>query len=301
MLKRLLARCGLYLTKGYTVYFFSNKKIVQRDLYGKKVWMPRSHSICYNLVHFPYYNSNLQRLVERYQQFRRDGFTILDIGANIGDTLLMLRQVTTLPVRCFEGDPFYFRLLEKNSRDIPNCSLHPLLLSDRPVSQRVSNRINLGTSTFEADEAHGSLVEFTSIDEFANGHFPSEPIGVIKADTDGYDLKIIRGAAATIRKHLPVLFVEYDRSLFEKNGDDGLQFLQFLADLGYRGLLVYDNFGKLLCVTSLAEERTIHSLHTYIKDQRITFPFYDLAVFAERDQAFYNEFATAELAFFERR
>src|ERR1700722_13408094 len=106
MLKRLLARFGLYLTKGYTVYFFSNKQIVSRELYGKKVLMPRSHSIGYNLAHFPYYNSNLQRLVGRYQAYRKEKFSVIDVGANIGDTLLMLRQVTELPVHCFEGDPF---------------------------------------------------------------------------------------------------------------------------------------------------------------------------------------------------
>lgn len=298
MLKRLLARFGLYLTKGYTVYFFSNRKTVRRELYGKKVLMPKSHSIGYNLTHFPYYNSNLQRLVQRYQQHRKDDFSIIDVGANIGDTLLMLRQVTDHPIHCFEGDPFYFRLLEQNAGGINRCFLYPVLLSDKPTSLKVRNRINLGTSEFAPDNA-GDLTEFSSIDAFTASHFPGEPIGVIKSDTDGFDLRIIRGAVATIAANQPVLFIEYDRALFEKNGDEGLSFLDFLAGLGYEGVLFYDNFGKLVCITSLRNRNTIRSLHDYIRNQKVSFPFYDLAIFPARDQGFFHSFSAGELDFFE--
>jgi len=298
MLKRLLARFGLYLTKGYTVYFYSNKKIVRRPLYGKQALMPKSHSIGYNLAHFPYYNSNLQRLVREYQQFRKDGFSIIDVGANIGDTLLMLRQTTDNRIHCFEGDPFYFKLLQENAKGIDRCYLHPVLLSDKPASLKVRNRINLGTSEFTED-AGGELSEFDSIDTYAAKHFPMEPIGVIKSDTDGFDLKVIRGAAKTIAAHQPLLFIEYDRALFEKNGDEGLPFLEFLDGLGYQGALFYDNFGKLLCITSLGEKNTIRSLHDYIRESGITFPFYDLVLFPARDGAFFDSFSAAELVFFE--
>jgi FkbM family methyltransferase len=298
LLKRLLARFGLYLTKGYTVYWFSNKKIVRRELYGKNIRMPRSHSIGYNLAHFPYYNSNLQRLVSQYQLYRTDDFSIIDVGANIGDTLLMLRQATDHPIHCFEGDPFYFRLLEENAKGIGNCYLHPRLLSDKPTTLKVRNRISLGTSEFTHDDA-GDLTEFSSIDAFAAAHFPKEPIGVIKSDTDGFDLRIIRGAAATIAAHHPLLFIEYDRVLFEKNGDEGLSFLEFLAGLDYQGVLFYDNFGKLVCVTSLGEKSTIRSLHDYIRNPKNSFPFYDLAIVPRRDQAFLESFSAAELNFFE--
>jgi|GEM_PF-5685495 FkbM family methyltransferase len=300
LFKRLLSRFGLYISKGYKVYLFSNKAIVRRNIYGRDVLMPKAHSISFNLAHFPYYNSNLQRIVQQYQQYREGPFSILDIGANIGDTLLMLRQVTDHPIRCFEGDPFYFSLLEKNSINIPRSWLHPVLLSDKPGTLKVKNNINLGTSTFTADTDGGAAADFTSIDVFAAGHFPEEAVGIIKSDTDGYDLKIIKGAACTIGKHRPVLFLEFDRTLFEKNGDDGMQFLDFLATLNYEGLLLYDNFGKLLCITSLKEKRTVGALLAYIKDQKITVPFYDLAVFPGRDQAFFDSFAASELAFFEQ-
>lgn len=300
LFKRILARFGLYLSKGYTVYFFSNKKTVSREVYGRDVLMPKSHSILYNLAHYPYYNSNIQRIARHYQQYRPEDYSIIDVGANIGDTLLALRQVTDHPIHCFEGDPFYFRLLEKNSAGIQRCFLHPLLLSDKAGAIRVKNNISLGSSTFTSDSTDGTLFDFTSIDAFAGENLAGQPIGIIKTDTDGYDLKILKGAAETIRKYQPVLFLEFDRTLFEKNGDDGPEFLGFLAGLGYSGLLVYDNYGKLLCAASLQDKTIIRSLLTYIKDQKITIPFYDLAVFAAKDQAVFETFTAAELAFFEQ-
>lgn len=299
LFKRLLSRFGLYVSKGYKVYFFNNKKIVRRTVFGRELLMPRDHSITENLVHFPYYNSNLQRLAAAWQQYRKDRFAIVDIGANIGDTLIMLRQVTDLPVHCFEGLPFYFGLLQENSKDIADCYLHAVLLSDKPSALKVKNNINLGTSSFTgADD--GALMNFSSVDSFFGEHRPDEPIGLIKSDTDGFDLRIIRGAVETIKKYRPILFLEFDRTLFEKNGDNGLEFLDFLAGLDYNGLVVYDNFGKLLTITSLKEKTTVRALYSYIKDQKLGAPFYDLAIFPISDQVFFDSFAAAELAFFEQ-
>lgn len=300
LFQRLLSRFGLYVSKGYTVYFFNNKKLVRRTVFGRELLMPRDHSITENLVHFPYYNSNLPRLVAQYQQFRKEKFAILDIGANIGDTLIMLRQVSDLPVHCFEGDPFYFQLLEQNSKGIANCYLHPVLLSDKPSTLKVRNNIHLGTSTFIGDAEDGTPMNFSSVDHFLAEHHPEEPVGLIKSDTDGFDLRILRGAAETLRKYRPIVFLEFDRTLFEKNGDDGLQFLEFMAGLNYDGLVVYDNFGKLLCLTSLKEKDTVKALLSYIRNQKLGAPFYDLAIFPAGDEAFFRSFGASELQFFEQ-
>jgi FkbM family methyltransferase len=300
LVKRLLARFGLYLHKGYPVYFFSNKKIVRRSIYGRETLMPRSHSIPVNLAFFPWYNSNLQRIVSSYQQIRKDAFSILDIGANIGDTLLMLRQVTDHPIHCFEGDPYYFRLLEENTAGIAGSHLHQVLLSDKPATLKVKSNINLGSSTFTSDAEEGEAMEFSTVDNFAAEHFPTDPVGLIKTDTDGYDLKILRGSQQTIEKWKPVLFLEFDRSLFEKNGDDGAEFLDWVKELGYSGLLVYDNYGKLLCVTTLQQKNTLRALLAYIKNQKLTIPFYDLAIFPAADQAVFEALSETETALFEQ-
>lgn len=299
LFKRLLSRFGLYVSKGYTVYLYNNKKIVRRTVFGREMLMPRDHTIDQNLAFFPYYNTNLKRLVHQYQQYRRERFAIVDIGANIGDTLVMLREVSDLPVHCFEGNALFFNLLEQNTKGIADCHLHFMLLSDKPSSLRVKNDVNLGTSSFSGDSEGGTLMNFDSVDHFFSEQHSGQPIGLIKSDTDGFDLRIIRGAAETLRKDQPVLFLEFDRTMSEKNGDNGLEFLDFLADLKYDGVMVYDNYGKLLSVTSLKEKTTIRALYSYIKNPKHGLPFFDLAIFPAADAPFFESFTQSELAFFE--
>lgn len=300
LLKRILSRFGLYISKGYKTYLFNNQKIVKRSVYGREVWMPRSHSLPYNLAHFPYYNSNLQRLISEYARHHQGKFSIVDVGANIGDTLLMIREVSDMPVHCFEGDPFHFRLLEKNSAGLPGCFLHKTLLSDKPASMKIASHTSFGTSQFMPDDSHGLVAEFSSIDSFFSDRGEDVPIGVIKVDTDGFDLKILYGAEAVIRKYQPILFLEYDPVLFEKNGDDGLTFLAFLERSQYEHILLYDNFGKLVSIASLKDKRLMRSLFSYIKERKGAFPFYDLAVFPVGEQPFFDTFAAAELSLFEQ-
>jgi FkbM family methyltransferase len=61
---------------------------------------------------------------------------------------------------------------------------------------------------------------------------PDEPIGFVKIDTEGYELKVLTGARELLSTHRPNLQVEI--------GPDNLQQVQaFLDDLGYTGLFFY--------------------------------------------------------------
>lgn len=259
--------------------------------------MPKAHTITFNLANYPYYNSNLQRIVQQYEQYQQNKFVVVDVGANIGDTLLMLRQVTSAPVHCFEGNDYYFDLLSKNTQGIPNAFLHKAMLSSTPGSTNMKSEMGYGTAELVAGNTQ---VQFDSLDNFFANKFPGDRVGVLKTDTDGYDIKILYGAANLLTTQRPVVFLEYDRTLFEKNGDDGTTFFNFMKQHNYNGVLVYDNYGKLVCVTHLDQEQTIASLHSYIKNNTVTFPFFDLAIISKADEAFFNQLATAELAFFER-
>jgi hypothetical protein len=93
--KKVLAIVGYSLKPRYKKYLWGEKTIVEREIYGHKVLMPKEHSIIFNLQHYPYYNTNLQRLV-KFIETKKSKLAIIDVGANIGDTALMLREVTTM-------------------------------------------------------------------------------------------------------------------------------------------------------------------------------------------------------------
>jgi Methyltransferase FkbM domain len=158
----------------------------------------------------------------------------------------------------------------------------------------------LGTTEVQTVAEGGTSIAFETLDHCLAAYADNNAIGIFKTDTDGYDIKIIKGASAIIDKHHPVIFLEYDRVLFEKNGDEGINFFSFLKDHGYNGAVFYDNYGKLICATKIAEAYTIQSLHSYIKNNKGNFEFFDIMLFAENEEALFQGFVKSELAFFEQ-
>lgn len=299
LFKNVLAFFGLSLKPRYKKYLWGEKTIVQKEIYGCNVFLPKEHSIIFNLKHFPYYNSNLQRLAI-FLTAKKNKFSIIDVGANIGDTALMLRQVTHLPVLCFEGDPFYFKLLQKNTAQITDCILFPFLLSDKIETKSVIKNTSLGTTEMLTVEQGGVVIPFDTLDNCLADYTKHNSIGILKTDTDGYDIKIIKGAAEIIKNDQPVIFLEYDRVLFEKNGDNGLSFFSFVNAAGYNGAIFYDNYGKLICITEISSTHTIKALNGYIKDNKGTFEFFDIMLFAKKDDGLFEQFYEKELLFFEQ-
>ncbi|MFM6278599.1 MAG: hypothetical protein ACKN9K_09685, partial [Dolichospermum sp.] len=69
---------------------------------------------------------------------------------------------------------------------------------------------------------------------------------ILKIDTDGLDLEIIRMSQDVIGNLKPVVYFEYDISFNVKNNSlhDAINILNFLGDLGYRRFMIFDNFGN---------------------------------------------------------
>src|SRR5262249_26864144 len=69
--------------------------------------------------------------------------------------------------------------------------------------------------------------------------------GLLKIDTDGFDIAILRGAQVWLAAAQPVLFFEYDPHFWPPVTPDGGRLFGELAELGYGPLIAYDNFGWL--------------------------------------------------------
>ena len=59
------------------------------------------------------YSKNLPRLVKQVET-KYSNLTVIDIGANIGDSVALIKSIIDVPFICIEGDKFYFDLLQKN-------------------------------------------------------------------------------------------------------------------------------------------------------------------------------------------
>ena len=80
---------------------------------GSTLRLPLSHALPFFRRMFPLYSDNLGRIAA--QLFIKFGtFRVIDIGANVGDTVAVIHQYAPLPILCIEGLPKFSELLAEN-------------------------------------------------------------------------------------------------------------------------------------------------------------------------------------------
>jgi FkbM family methyltransferase len=172
----------------------------------------------------------------------------VDAGAYIGlHTVTMSRNFGR--IHAFEPQPGIYRLLCANLalNGCANVVTHNLALYDRGGSMRLAPperqevpiplrdgepdyvRIsNAAALTFEIVDNGSGDVRAMALDELA-----LEGVTLIKVDTQGADLRVLRGAEATIQRCRPVILFEWERDLGRQHGAALEDYHSFFAGLDY--------------------------------------------------------------------
>lgn len=154
----------------------------------------------------------------------KNGLSILDCGAALGDTLLLFKALYP------DSVVYSFEYLRENVDIIKqNATINDL--SDYTVvntflyKDSIEHRINPNSFEIE-DGLVGEVVKTTSIDDFVALNNIND-IGLIKFDIEGGEQNALRGAFNTIRQQRPLLYIpiyhlesdifEIPRILYELN------------------------------------------------------------------------------------
>lgn len=158
---------------------------------------------------------------------------IIDAGAFIGDSALIFSQVTMGKVHAFEPTPANYELMMKT---IEMNSLHNVVPCPYALGSEkgiVTISLHGSSSTqFEnsALEYYGTYdVPVITLDDYVREH--DLHIGLIKADIEGAEQLLLRGAIETIKTQKPALLI----SIYH-NADDFFHIKPMLEelDLGYK-------------------------------------------------------------------
>jgi FkbM family methyltransferase len=147
----------------------------------------------------------------------------LDIGANFG---VMAQALETSGFRCeaFEPQPDVFSCLVRNVKG--KC--HQLAVGDAAGTAKMPKILNGAKANYGGmglgfrSELGTIDVPVTTIDSLNYAD-----VGFVKLDVEGYEEKALRGAAETITRCRPILYVEDDRA----NKSASLR--DYIAFLGY--------------------------------------------------------------------
>ncbi len=101
------------------------------DVAGSRLRMPLSHDLPWNVRRFPRYSENLARLA-RATLAKYPDLAVVDIGANIGDSLALVRRAGVADVLCVEGAEGYLPFLRANAEALGGrVTIAPVLVGAR--------------------------------------------------------------------------------------------------------------------------------------------------------------------------
>ena len=258
---------------------------------GFDLWLPLSHQLPYYRLWFPEYDLALGRLARAVAARHPEG-SVVDIGANVGDSAAVIRSGCALPILCIEGDPRFFELLQRNAPALsPGVRLVQALVGDGAESAQVSLSASSGTARLVA----GGETRLTSLQAILDREKLPEPV-LVKIDTDGYDCRIVTANLALFERVHPTLFFEYDPAFYPPDFD-AAGFFRGLANAGYDRLLVYENTGDFLLSLRLSDETALRDLHEHYRGRK-SLRYADLCLFSEADEELADSFHESELAHF---
>ncbi len=200
-----------------------------------------------DIVDWHIYYGFSDEVKDKLFSFIKPGDTVLDIGANMGETGLNFAKRVGAEGRVigFEPDKDNFRRLTENVHlnqfenfhlvnkglgDVPGGFL--IKMNETEPGNAGSKRI-IGTS--KSDSAEDMKVEIIRLDDFI-GEAQIDKIDFIKMDVEGYEMNVLLGGKKVISKFKPKMFLElHDHKLIEQ-GYSGNQLLELLNDMGYKDI-----------------------------------------------------------------
>lgn len=218
---------------------------------------------------------------------------IIDIGANIGDSLAAMVDENSNPIYlCIEPEDEFFSYLTMNlkiiQKKIPNLKVHLL-------KQFVGKQItNISFDIKKEGSAKANLIngniKSKSLDEILNNFETIEKIRLLKTDVDGFDYDVLESSLKTIEQHKPLIFFEceYEQEYQKINFKSIIKKLQ---SLGYFHWTIFDNYGEIIITTQNLS--TIYSLMEYVWRQNLgkttrTIYYFDLLACCDNNKEIFD-------------
>jgi FkbM family methyltransferase len=183
-----------------------------------------------------------------YLEYLRDGMTVFDVGANVGElTLMFARLVNPGSVHAFEASAAVFKRLSTVCGAVGprNVVLNHLALSDRQGSVLLyvyEDALSSFNSQAKRPLANYGLdfvpvgvesVPAQTIDTYCEMS-AIEHIDLLKIDVEGAEYQVMLGAEGMLRaKNIACVIFEFGQTTFDM-GNDPEQIERFLKDVGYK-------------------------------------------------------------------
>ena len=217
-----------------------NKSVSMR-VHGKTLAMPLAHNLPLILADRPLYDSVLNRVARYLRQ--RDGFvSLVDVGANIGDTVTACGLESSDTALCIEPNMEYWPYLQENLEALKGRAVSAqTLVGAKDGVLAASAFTSQGTARYIPGET-GESIPVRSIPSLMI-EMGLHTCNVLKIDTDGHDFECLRGAEPLLMKSMPVVLFESDIFANTNYDQELINVMSMLVKNCYKVFIVYTHDG----------------------------------------------------------
>ena len=223
---------------------------------------------------------------------QRGRCTFIDIGASIGDTVLLaeeaLRKENSSEIYFVEGDPEFYSMAIENTKNAPHLvkGFNTFLAEkDEELSSISIEKTSANLTLKNSDNSTGSTVKFRSLDSIAVQH--SIIPNFIKIDVEGFEFKVLKGASSLLKQYRPCILFECN--VFTENDPELHEMFSFFEVHGYTKSFFFTNHGLLAAALPINDIKSMRKLLSKIDGK--TLHFYDVLVY---DDSFMFSFPLLE-------
>lgn len=176
-----------------------------------------------------------QNMLPLLREYIPKGGTVIDVGAFIGDHTVFYAECVGPRgnVIAFEPNPPAFDCLVHNTARYPHVKCLNHAASNELGHVVIQDEFNSGASYAVPGDGPISCILIDN-----PGLLRCD---FIKFDCEGFEVRALKGAFATIRKHRPTMLIEVNAGALERQGCTPQDIFSILAHLNYRWRNIYPN------------------------------------------------------------
>jgi FkbM family methyltransferase len=222
--------------------FLKRNSAVRCNIHGRTALVAFGNPYPINARLYPGLNGPLLELVSETFKIKQHPLRIVDIGAALGDTVLLLNANCKEMISeyvCVDGDAEFFGFLRANLSFLSNVQFALVQLSRSEGFSPSLVRTHAGTAS-----AQGQTNCKTASFDGTSDSMGLGPIDVLKIDVDGFDGAVLAGAQNTLKRDRPHVVFEWHPILCMQTGNSWFEAFETLGQCGYKCFLWFDKFGN---------------------------------------------------------
>lgn len=204
-----------------------------------------------------YNNDNIHPIMKR---FAKPGTVAIDVGASCGQEIVTLSRAVGAQGQVYAFEPSFsfealLRTVALNRLDNVVCIKAACGSQNGRLGSSADTLYMVGEKA-AYNEAAG--VPVLRLDDFLAQIKETRAVSLIKIDTDGFELEVIKGAVETIRTHSTHVISEFE-SHFDYSGVKGKDALNAYRDMGFSVAKIQTAYQTILPIDD----------EDYLRDMRI--------------------------------